>query len=71
MEFNSDDAFVNLKSQTNKLNIEAKTKAFFHGIIPNERKKKLDQLNDLNIKINQIERDYIKTLIDKDLKFKK
>ena len=71
MEFNSDNAFVNLKSQTNKLNIEAKTKAFFHGIIPYERKKKLEQLKDLNIKINQIERDYIKTLIDKDLKFKK
>ena len=71
MEFNSENAFVNLKSQTNKLNLEAKTKAFFHGIIPYERKKKLEQLKDLNIKINQIERDYIKTLIDKDLKFKK
>ena len=71
IQFNSDNAFENLKSQTNKLNIEAKTKAFFHGIIPNERKQKLDQLKDLNIKINQIERDYIKTLIDKDLKFRK
>ena len=69
MQFNSDNAFINLKSKTNKLNIEAKTKAFFYGIIPNERKKKLEQLNNINTKINQIERDYIKTLIDKDLKF--
>lgn len=71
IQFNSDNAFINLKTQTNKLNIEAKTKAFFHGVIPNERKKKLEQLRELNTKINQIERDYIKTLIDKDLKFKK
>ena len=71
IQFNSDNAFDNLKSQTNKLNIEPKTKAFFHGMIPNERKQKLDQLKELNIKINQIERDYIKTLIDKDLKFRK
>ena len=71
IQFNSDNAFINLKSKTNKLNIEAKTKAFFYGIIPNERRKKLDQLKHLNTKINQIERDYIKTLIDKDLKFKK
>ena len=71
IQFNSDNAFINLKSQTNKLNIEAKTKAFFYGIIPSERRKKIDQLRDLNIKINQIERDYIKTLIDKDLQFKK
>ena len=71
IQFNSDIAFINLKTQTNKLNIEAKTKAFFHGVIPNERKEKLEQLRELNTKINQIEREYIKTLIDKDLKFKK
>ena len=71
MQFNSDEAFSSLKSKTNKLNIEAKTKAFFYGIIPNDRKRKLEQLKDINIKINQIEREYIKTLIDKDLKFNK
>ena len=71
IQFNSDIAFINLKTQANKLNIEAKTKAFFHGVIPNERKEKLEQLRELNTKINQIEREYIKTLIDKDLKFKK
>ena len=69
MQFNTGNVFINLKSKTNKLNIEAKTKAFFYGIIPNDRKKKLEQLNKINNKINQIERDYIKTLIDKDLKF--
>lgn len=69
MQFNTGNVFINLKSKTNKLNIEAKTKAFFYGIIPNDRKKKLEQLNKINTKINQIERDYIKTLIDKDLKF--
>ena len=69
MQFNTGNVFINLKSKTNKLNIEAKTKAFFYGIIPNDRKKKLEQLNNINTKINQIERDYIKTLIDKDLKF--
>ena len=71
IQYNSDIAFVNLREKANKLNIEAKTKAFFYGIIPNHRKKKLDQLKDINSKITQIEREYIKTLIDKDLKFKK
>ena len=71
IQFNSDNVFINLKSKTNKLNIEAKTKAFFYGIIPNDRKRKLEQLKNINNKISQIERDYIKTLIDKDLKFNK
>jgi hypothetical protein len=71
IQFNSDDAFTNLKSKTNKLNIEAKTKAFFYGFIPNDRKRKLEQLKDINYKINQIEREYIKTLIDKDLHINK
>ena len=71
MKFNSDNIFVNLKIKTNRLNIEQKTKSFFYGIIPNFRKRKLEQLSILNAKINQIERDYIKTLIDKDLRFKK
>jgi nucleoside 2-deoxyribosyltransferase len=45
-------------NKTNKLNIEAKTKAFFYGIIPNKRKKKIEQLNIINSKINQMEREY-------------
>ena len=68
MQLITDNAFINLKKQTNKLNIEAKTKAFFHGVIPYERKKKIEQLQELNTKINQIQKDYIKTLINKDLK---
>ena len=69
IRFNSEKTFVNLRNKTNKLNIEAKTKAFFYGIIPNKRKRKIEQLNLLNSKINQMEREYIKTLIDKDLHF--
>ena len=70
IQFNSEKAFINLRNQTNKLNIEAKTKAFFYGIIPNKRKIKIEQLNMINSKINQMEKEYIKTLIDKDLHFK-
>ena len=70
IKFNSEKAFANLRNKTNKLNIEAKTKVFFYGIIPNKRKIKIEQLNIINSKINQMEREYIKTLIDKDLYFK-
>ena len=70
IQYNSEKVFINLRNKTNKLNIEAKTKAFFYGIIPNKRKKKIEQLNIINSKINQMEREYIKTLIDKDLHFK-
>jgi hypothetical protein len=69
-QYNSEKVFINLRNKTNKLNIEAKTKAFFYGIIPNKRKIKIEQLNTINSKINQMEREYIKTLIDKDLHFK-
>ena len=70
IQYNSEKVFINLRNKTNKLNIEAKTKAFFYGIIPNKRKIKIEQLNIINSKINQMEREYIKTLIDKDLHFK-
>ena len=69
IQFNSDKVFNNLKEKANKLNIEAKTKAFFYGIIPNKRKKKLKQLREINTKINKIEREYIRALIDRDLTF--
>ena len=71
IQYNSDIAFINLREKANKLNIEARTKTFFYGIIPNHRKKKLEQLKEINSKITQIEKEYIKTLIDKDLTFKK
>ena len=70
IQYNSEKVFINLRNKTNKLNIEAKTKAFFYGIVPNKRKIKIEQLNAINSKINQMEREYIKTLIDKDLHFK-
>ena len=69
MKFNSDSTFINLKEKANKLNIEARSKAFFYGIIPNKRKKKLEELREINSKISRIERQYVKALIDRDLIF--